>query len=141
MVLPWYDAEHIAWPGGKRRGFSLLQSIHPSVYLRERSGGFHAWYGLACPIWSSRWIGFHRSRRCFRRFQRGLGATASADDEVEGDGIEEPEGKIEVFLRVFKEEEKVVAVSQYLRRIGEIPEVVLEDGYDALVAYLKGNLH
>lgn len=66
---------------------------------------------------------------------------ARDEDEVEGDCEEEPEENIEVLPRVLTDEEKLVAIGEYLCRVGEIPEVVLEGGYDALVAYVQGSLH
>lgn len=54
---------------------------------------------------------------------------------------EEPEENIEVLLCVLIHDGKLVAVREYLSRVGEIPEVFLKGSYDAFVAYLEGLLH
>lgn len=43
--------------------------------------------------------------------------------------------------RELTEEERLLSMSDYLRRVGELSELVLAGAYDALVAYLHGRLH
>lgn len=39
------------------------------------------------------------------------------------------------------DDEKLLAVREYLRRVGEIPDSMLAGGYDTLVGYLQVRLH
>lgn len=56
---------------------------------------------------------------------------------MEFDGfIEASEGNVEGFPRVHTDEEKVLAVREYLRRVGEILEFVLSGEYEGSVTSL-----
>lgn len=59
---------------------------------------------------------------------------------MDGD-VEASAENVEVLPRVLTDEEKLLAVFEYLRRVGEIPESMLSGGYEALDVYLQGKLH
>lgn len=68
----------------------------------------------------------------------GWGDAESGGDDESVDDAEDVEAAVEMFLRELKAEKELIAVYKYLCRVGVVPESVLGEGYDALIAYFQG---